>query len=99
MPKPHFKSITMYEKKYDKFYSTYLKLKELDKIPPGVSTFSGYVTHLITNYINEKESLSKLASKIKCVPAKFTTSEIFIDTNVSTPQKFPNDFIAQNILL
>ena len=99
MPKPNFKSITINEKKYDQFHSTYLELKELDKIPPGVSTFSGYVTHLMLNYVKEKETLSKLASKIKTIPKEFTTTKTIIDPIVSTPEKTYSDYIAQDILL
>jgi len=78
MPKPGFKSITTSEEKYDEFESIYKELKELGKLPPGIQSFTGYVTYKILNYTQEKESLQKLASKIMIVPTKFTDSKITI---------------------
>ena len=78
MPKKGFKSITTSKEKYDQFESIYKELKELGKLPPGINSFTGYVTHKVENYIQEKESLQKLASKIQIVPENFTDSKITI---------------------
>ena len=78
MPKAGFKSVTIRESKYDEFKSIYNELKELGKLPPGIHSFSGYVTYKILNFIKEKESLHKLASKILVVPESFTDSKIII---------------------
>ena len=78
MPKPGFRSITIKKSYYDMFESTYNELKEMDKLPPGIQSFAGYVTYKMLNHIQEKESLFKLASKINIVPAKFTDNKITI---------------------
>ena len=78
LPKSGFKSLTVSEKMYDEFESIYKELKELGKLPPGINSFSGYVVYKIENYIQEQESLQKLASKIMTVPTKFTDNKITI---------------------
>jgi len=78
MPKAGFKAITVSKSKYDEFEAIYKDLKELDKLPFGVNSFSGYVTYKLKNYIKERESLQKLASKIRIVPENFTDNKITI---------------------
>ena len=78
MPPKGFKSFTVSEKNYDGFESFYNELKILGKLPYGVNSFSGYFVYKMENYIQEQESLQKLASKIMTVPTKFTDSKITI---------------------
>lgn len=78
MPAKGFKSITVSEKKYDDFQDIYNELKELGKLPPGINSFTGYVTYKMENYIQEQEALHKLASKIRIVPENFTHNKITI---------------------
>ena len=73
MPKPGFKAITVKKEKYEEFESIFNELKEMDKLPFGVHSFTGYVEYKLKNHLDEKEKLNKLATKIKTVPTKFTT--------------------------
>lgn len=82
MPRKGFHSITISKKTYDKFEPVYNKLNDLDKIPSGINSFSGYVTHRMENSIKEKEILNKLAGTITNVPKTFTEKKHVIKVTI-----------------
>ena len=88
MPTKGFKSITLHEECYDSFESMYHELKKLDKVPPGITSFSGYVNYRMSKYVSEKQSLRKLANKINTdlIPEKFLAIKTINNPNVSTPR-------------
>jgi len=88
MPHKGFKSITVSEAIYTAFENHYKKLKEIDGVPPGIHTFTGYVVYRIENHIDEAKKWKKLASKIKFVNPKFTASVIQIKVPDTIPSKY-----------
>ena len=88
MPRGNFKSITMNTYSYDKFQSIYNELKEMDKLPFGVHSFSAYVEYKMFKYLEEKKLLENIANKIDLehIPKKFVTTQVIINPRVSTPR-------------
>ncbi len=64
MPKNGFKSITVNEKIYDKFYQIFFDQKEKLAMK-GVNSFSGYVTHCLEEMMRKDETFSKFTPKIE----------------------------------
>lgn len=58
MPKGSFKSITVPQKVYDKFHQNYENNKEYC-YKKGISSFAGYITHLISERMKENEIMKK----------------------------------------
>ena len=64
MPKPGFKSITVSEIVYDKFYDVYQKSKD-DLVMKGVNSFSGYVTFMLEEMMAKDKTFARYAPKFE----------------------------------
>ncbi len=64
MPKEGFKSITVSEVVYSKFFDVYQKNKE-DLLMKGVNSFSGYVTYMLEELMQKDKTFAKYAPKIE----------------------------------
>ncbi|MEE9563403.1 MAG: hypothetical protein V3V69_00550 [Nitrosopumilaceae archaeon] len=64
MPKEGFKSITVSEVVYSKFFDVYQKNKE-DLLMKGVNSFSGYVTYMLEEMMQKDKTFAKYAPKIE----------------------------------
>ena len=66
MPKIGFKSITINDKIYDKFYQIFFDQKE-KLVMKGVNSFSGYVTLCLEEMMKKDETFSKFMPKIEMI--------------------------------
>jgi hypothetical protein len=64
LPKEGFKSITVSEVVYSKFFDVYQKNKE-DLLMKGVNSFSGYVTYMLEEMMQKDKTFAKYAPKIE----------------------------------
>ncbi len=64
MPKEGFKSITVSEIVYDKFFDVYQKNKQ-DLVMKGVNSFSGYVTYMLEEMMQKDKTFARYAPKIE----------------------------------
>ena len=64
MPKAGFKSITVSETVYDKFYETYQKSKDELQMK-GVNSFAGYVTYMLEEMMAKDKTFAIYAPKIE----------------------------------
>lgn len=64
MPKPGFKSITLSEQVYEKFYDVYNKNKE-DLTMKGVNSFSGYVTYMLEEMMQKDKTFARYSPKFE----------------------------------
>ena len=64
MPKEGFKSITVSETVYNKFFDVYQKNKE-DLLMKGVNSFSGYVTYMLEEMMQKDKTFARYAPKIE----------------------------------
>ena len=66
MPKPGFKSITVSESVYEKFFDVYEKNR--DKMTMrGVNSFSGYVTYMLEEMMQKDKTFARYAPKLEKV--------------------------------
>ncbi len=66
MPKAGFKSITVKDKIYDRFYQIFFDQKEKLAMK-GVNSFSGYVTFCLEEMMRKDETFSKFTPKIEMI--------------------------------
>ena len=66
MPKDGFKSITVSETVYNKFYDVYQKNKQ-DLTMKGVNSFAGYVTYMLEETMQKDKTFAKYAPKLEKV--------------------------------
>lgn len=64
MPKDGFKSITVAETVYDKFFEVYQKSKD-ELVMKGVNSFSGYVTYMLEEMMQKDKTFARYAPKIE----------------------------------
>ncbi|NIP62139.1 MAG: hypothetical protein GWN01_15840 [Nitrosopumilaceae archaeon] len=64
MPKAGFKSITVSESVYDKFYDVYQKNKDGLSMK-GISSFSGYVTYMLEEMMQKDKTFARYAPKLE----------------------------------
>ncbi len=64
MPKAGFKSITVSETVYDKFYQVYQKSKAALAMK-GVNSFSGYVTYMLEDMMQKDKTFARYAPKFE----------------------------------
>lgn len=64
MPKAGFKSITVAETVYDKFYETY-KQNKSEMAMKGVNSFAGYVTFMLEEMMAKDKTFARYAPKIE----------------------------------
>ena len=64
MPKPGFKSITISETVYEKFFDIYEKNKD-KLIMKGVNSFAGYITYMLEDSMLKDETFAKYAPKLE----------------------------------
>ena len=66
MPKPGFKSITISETVYEKFFEVYKKNKD-NLTMKGVNSFAGYVTYLLEDVMKKDKTFARYAPKLEKV--------------------------------
>ena len=64
MPKPGFKSITISETVYEKFFDVYEKNKEKLTMK-GVNSFAGYITYMLECSMLKDKTFAKYAPKLE----------------------------------
>ncbi len=64
MPKEGFKSITVSEIVYDKFFDAYQKTKN-ELILKGVNSFSGYITYMLEETMQKDKTFARYAPKLE----------------------------------
>ncbi len=64
MPKPGFKSITVSESVYDKFYDVYVKNKD-ELSMKGVNSFAGYITYMLEENMLKDKTFARYAPKLE----------------------------------
>ncbi len=64
MPKPGFKSITVSESVYDKFYDVYEKSKD-ELSMKGVNSFAGYITYMLEENMLKDKTFARYAPKLE----------------------------------
>jgi len=64
MPKPGFKSITISETVYNKFFDVYQKSK-VELTMKGVNSFAGYVTYLLEEMMQKDKTFARYAPKLE----------------------------------
>ena len=64
MPKAGFKSITISENVYDKFYDVFQKNKE-ELTMKGVNSFAGYITYLLEDMVQKDKTFARYAPKLE----------------------------------
>jgi len=66
MPKAGFKSITVSEEVYDKFFDVFEKNKP-ELMMKGINSFSGYVTYMLEETMQKDKTFARYAPKIEKV--------------------------------
>ena len=66
MPKAGFKSITVSEEVYDKFFDVFEKNKP-ELTMKGINSFSGYVTYMLEQTMQKDKTFARYAPKIEKV--------------------------------
>ena len=66
MPKPGFKSITISETVYAKFYDVYKKNKD-NLAMKGVNSFAGYITYMLEDTMQKDRTFAKYAPKLELI--------------------------------
>ena len=66
MPKPGFKSITVSETVYDKFFEVYKKNKD-NLTMKGVNSFAGYITYMLEDKMQKYKTFAKYAPKLELI--------------------------------
>ncbi|MFM8659521.1 MAG: hypothetical protein ACKOCQ_06270 [Candidatus Nitrosotenuis sp.] len=66
MPKAGFKSITVSEEVYDKFFDVFEKNKP-ELTMKGINSFSGYVTYMLEQTMHKDKTFAKYAPKLEKV--------------------------------
>jgi len=64
LPKDGFKSITVSETVYDKFFDVYQKSKE-ELLMKGVNSFSGYITYMLEENMQKDKTFARYAPKLE----------------------------------
>ena len=66
MPKPGFKSITISQTVYEKFYDVYKKNKDNLNMK-GVNSFAGYITYMLEDTMQKDKTFAKYAPKLELI--------------------------------
>jgi hypothetical protein len=66
MPKEGFKSITVSDTVYDKYYEIYQKNKQ-ELTMKGVNSFAGYITYMLEQTMQKDKTFAKYAPKLEKV--------------------------------
>jgi len=64
MPKAGFKSITISESVYDKFYDVFEKNKD-ELSMKGVNSFAGYITYMLEDMMQKDKTFARYAPKLE----------------------------------
>ena len=64
MPKAGFKSITVSEEVYDRFFDVFEKNKP-DLTMKGINSFSGYVTYMLEQMMQKDKTFARYAPKLE----------------------------------
>jgi len=64
MPKAGFKSITISETVYEKFFDVYAKNKS-ELTMKGVNSFAGYITYLLEESMQKDKTFARYAPKLE----------------------------------
>ena len=77
MPKPGFKSITISQTVYHKFYDDYKKNKDNLNMK-GVNSFAGYITYMLEDTMQKDKTFAKYAPKLELISMEDDLSLIHI---------------------
>lgn len=66
MPKEGFKSITVSDTVYDRYYEIYQKNKQ-ELTMKGVNSFAGYITYMLEQIMQKDKTFAKYAPKLEKV--------------------------------
>ncbi|ABK77040.1 hypothetical protein CENSYa_0404 [Cenarchaeum symbiosum A] len=66
MPKPGFKSITISDAVYDRFFDVYSKNRE-KMMMRGVSSFAGYVTYMMEETMQKDKTFARYAPRMESI--------------------------------
>ncbi|MBM3896404.1 MAG: hypothetical protein FJ360_01485 [Thaumarchaeota archaeon] len=66
MPKEGFKSITVSDTVYDRYYEIYQKNKQ-ELVMKGVNSFAGYITYMLEQTMQKDKTFAKYAPKLEKV--------------------------------
>jgi hypothetical protein len=66
MPKEGFKSITVSDTVYDRYYEIYQKNKQ-ELAMKGVNSFAGYITYMLEQTMQKDKTFAKFAPKLEKV--------------------------------
>ena len=78
MPKPGFKSITISETVYEKFFDVYEKNK--DKLTmKGVNSFAGYITYMLEGSMLKDKTFAKYAPKLELMSIEDDRVILFVN--------------------
>ncbi len=64
MPKDGFKSITVSETVYNRFYDIY-KENKIDLTMKGINSFSGYITYMLEDVMQKNNEMSRYYPKLE----------------------------------
>lgn len=79
MPKAGFKSITVSESVYDRFYNVYEKSKE-ELALKGVNSFSGYITYMLEELMRKDKTFARYAPKLEKI--SIDTDRVILKDNI-----------------
>ena len=79
MPKPGFKSITISETVYAKFYDVYKKNKD-SLTMKGVNSFAGYITYMLEDTMQKDKTFAKYAPKLELISIE--NDRVIIKNNI-----------------
>ena len=79
LPKAGFKSITVHENIYERFFDVYQKRKE-DLALRGVNSFAGYITYVLEDVMTKDATFAKYCPKLERI--SFDTGRIILKDNI-----------------
>ncbi len=80
MPKPGFKSVTLAESVYERFYDVYESSKD-DLMMKGVNSFSGYITHMLEEMMLKDKTFARYAPKLEKISVD--SDRVILRDNIS----------------
>jgi hypothetical protein len=79
MPKEGFKSITVSDTVYDRYYEIYQKNKQ-ELTMKGVNSFAGYITYMLEQTMQKDKTFAKYAPKLEKV--SIDDDRVFVKDNI-----------------
>lgn len=76
MPKSGFRTISFRESLYDWIEADFNKMRLEGRLPPGITSVSGYLTHRIMKNMEESDKLHNIARQIRYIPRKIKEDHV-----------------------